>query len=168
MPKSLLIYFIGVMTRFLPGSPFRRLRGRLWRLAGVMISPSANIMPDAVFFFGAPGTGISVGDNTFIGYQALVTGGEVAIGADCDLAPRCIIHAGTHKIGPAERRAGESTSGRISIGPGSWIGTGAIILADAHLGRGTIVAAGSVVMAGSYPDNVLLAGVPAKVKKTLS
>ena len=31
--------------------------------------------------------------------------------------------------------------------------------------KGSVVAAGSVVLAGNYPDNALLAGVPAKILK---
>src|SRR4029078_1246776 len=48
----------------------------------------------------------------------------------------------------------------VTIGAGAWVGTGAIVLADA--GKGTIVAAGAVVTK-PLPDNVIAAGVPAKV-----
>jgi glycosyltransferase involved in cell wall biosynthesis len=46
------------------------------------------------------------------------------------------------------------------VGEGAWIGTGAIILAD--VGKGTVVAAGSVVTK-PLPDNVIAAGAPARV-----
>jgi acetyltransferase-like isoleucine patch superfamily enzyme len=48
----------------------------------------------------------------------------------------------------------------VTIGAGAWIGTGAIVLAD--VGKGTVVAAGAVVTK-PLPDNVIAAGVPAKV-----
>jgi acetyltransferase-like isoleucine patch superfamily enzyme len=48
----------------------------------------------------------------------------------------------------------------VTVGAGAWIGTGAIVLAD--VGKGTVVAAGAVVTK-PLPDNVIAAGVPAKV-----
>ncbi|HEX4093110.1 MAG TPA: acyltransferase [Trebonia sp.] len=47
------------------------------------------------------------------------------------------------------------------IGAGTWIGTGATILA-ARVGDGALVAAGSVVIA-DVPDRAAVAGVPARV-----
>ena len=54
----------------------------------------------------------------------------------------------------------------IRIGNNCWIATGAIITAGVQLGDHTIVAAGAVVTK-SFPRNVLLAGVPAKIVKKL-
>jgi virginiamycin A acetyltransferase len=59
---------------------------------------------------------------------------------------------------PIREQGGERKM--VTIGAGAWIGTGAIVLAD--VGRGTIVAAGAVVTK-PLPDNVIAAGVPAKV-----
>ena len=59
------------------------------------------------------------------------------------------------------------TEAPVVIGPGSWLGAGAIVLPGAHLGRNTVVAAGAVVRAGDYPDCAVLAGVPAKVVKVI-
>ncbi len=55
----------------------------------------------------------------------------------------------------------------VSIGAGSWLGHGAIVLPGAHIGRHVAVAAGAVVTAGDYPDNCVLAGVPARVVRQL-
>jgi virginiamycin A acetyltransferase len=62
---------------------------------------------------------------------------------------------------PIREQGGERK--KVTIGAGAWIGTGAIVLAD--VGRGTIVAAGAVVTK-PLPDNVIAAGVPAKVIRT--
>jgi acetyltransferase-like isoleucine patch superfamily enzyme len=105
--------------------------------------------------------------NTFIGDYVLITGGSIAIGNNCDIAPRCVIHAGSHELGLRNRRAGKIYAGTIEIGDGTWIGTNATILAGAKIGKGVIVAAGAVVIAGEYPDDILLAGTPAKIKKKL-
>jgi acetyltransferase-like isoleucine patch superfamily enzyme len=59
---------------------------------------------------------------------------------------------------PIREQGGERTM--ITVGAGAWVGTGAIVLAD--VGKGTVVAAGAVVTK-PLPDNVIAAGVPAKV-----
>ncbi len=53
----------------------------------------------------------------------------------------------------------------MSIGPGTWLGAGAIVLPGATIGRNVVVAAGSVVR-GDVPDCCVVAGVPAKVVRT--
>ena len=109
-----------------------------------------------------------MGAKTYIGEETLVTGGSITIGESCDIAPRCIIHAGTHDLGSKNRRAGKVRSGTIVIGDGTWVGVGTTVLAGAHIGCSSIIAAGSVVVAGDYPKNVLLAGSPAVIKKRLT
>lgn len=142
-----------------PGRPFRGLRNILWRSVGYSICKSANIKASAVFLCGD----ISVGDDTFIGDDVLIMGGKVVIGSNCDIAPRVLIHSGSHNIGDSARRAGLTFGGAITIGDGTWICAGAVITEGAHIGSGTVIAAGSVVIRGNYQDNVMLAGVPAKV-----
>lgn len=55
----------------------------------------------------------------------------------------------------------------ITVGDNVWIGANVTILQGAHIGRDCILAAGSVVGAGDYPDRSIIAGVPAKVVKTV-
>jgi acetyltransferase-like isoleucine patch superfamily enzyme len=50
----------------------------------------------------------------------------------------------------------------VSIGAGSWLGAGAVILPGACIGRNVVVAAGSVVR-GIVPDRCVVAGVPARI-----
>lgn len=59
-----------------------------------------------------------------------------------------------------------SISGNVSIGSKTFIGTGAIILPKLNIGSNVIIAAGSVVC-NNIPDNVMVAGVPAVIKKHL-
>ena len=54
----------------------------------------------------------------------------------------------------------------VTIGAGSWIGTGAVILPGARIGRNVVVAAGSVVR-GDIPDHCVVAGVPGRVVRRL-
>ena len=50
----------------------------------------------------------------------------------------------------------------VTIGAGSWLGHGAVVLPGTRIGTHTVVAAGAVV-SGEFPDNAVLAGVPARV-----
>lgn len=54
----------------------------------------------------------------------------------------------------------------VEIGDDVWIGCNSIILKGVTIGNGVIVAAGSVVTK-DVPDNVMVAGNPAKVVKSL-
>ncbi|WP_373693888.1 hypothetical protein [Parafrankia sp. BMG5.11] len=78
-----------------------------------------------------------------------------------------MFECGSHRVGSSSRRAGKGYSSSISVGEGTWVGARALILGGAELGPGSIVAAGAVVLAGTYPPNALLAGVPAKTVRIL-
>ena len=55
----------------------------------------------------------------------------------------------------------------VTIGDGCWLGVGSAILPGTHLGRNVAVAAGAVVR-GSFPDNCVIGGVPARVLRQYS
>jgi len=109
---------------------------------GVWVSPE-------VLFYSSPSAKIMVGDR-------------------CDIGPGVCFITGTHEIGTSERRAGVGTSKPIKVGNGCWVGARALILGGAEIADGCVVAAGAVVLPAQYPPNVLLAGVPATVRRDLS
>lgn len=47
-----------------------------------------------------------------------------------------------------------------------WIGAGAIVLPGGRIGSNCVIAAGSVVCR-DIPNNVMVAGVPPKIKKSI-
>ena len=56
-----------------------------------------------------------------------------------------------------------------TIGDGSLVGIGAVVLNNAKIGRNCMVGAGSVVTEGKeFPDNSLILGSPAKVVRELT
>lgn len=70
-----------------------------------------------------------------------------------------------HGVHPTERRKlGEI--GKVIIGKNCWLGNNVTILKNSEIGENTIVATGAVV-AGKFPANVIIGGVPAKIIKTL-
>ncbi|WP_158601855.1 acyltransferase [Pararobbsia silviterrae] len=113
---------------------------------------------------------IAIGNDTWIGLGCVfivAPDAAIVIGSRCDIAPRVIFHTGSHRIGDGRRRAGEGYSSPITIADGSWIGTGSVVLGGSHVGSASILAAGATLLAGDYPSDTLLAGVPAIAKRTL-
>ena len=91
----------------------------------------------------------------------------IVIGAQCDIGPAVEFVTGGHEMGGASRRAGAGTAMPILVNDGCWIGARSLILGGVTIGAGSVVAAGSVVT-HDVPDNVLVAGVPAAIKKSLA
>lgn len=58
------------------------------------------------------------------------------------------------------------TCGSVQIGEATWIGTGTIVINNTSIGSGVITGAGSVIIK-DVPNDVLVVGVPAKIKKEL-
>jgi len=51
----------------------------------------------------------------------------------------------------------------VSIGAGSWLGHGAVVLPGSRIGAHVVVAAGAIVAGLEAPDRSVVAGVPARV-----
>jgi acetyltransferase-like isoleucine patch superfamily enzyme len=60
----------------------------------------------------------------------------------------------------------EYTTASIKIGRNCWLGNGVVITAGVELGDNVVVGANAVVTK-SFPSNVIIAGVPAKVIKQI-
>jgi sugar O-acyltransferase (sialic acid O-acetyltransferase NeuD family) len=96
-------------------------------------------------------------------YQAFV-GPRVSLGAGTLVNARSLIHHDTIIGEFCEICPGVHISGSCTIGDEVFIGTGAVILPGVNIGNGSVVAAGAVVM-DHVPENVMVAGVPAQIKK---
>jgi acetyltransferase-like isoleucine patch superfamily enzyme len=90
--------------------------------------------------------------------------GEITIGHHVMIGPNVVIRASNHVTSELSRPMWEQgqTGGRVSIGDDVWIGSNAVILPNTSIGSHVIIAAGAVVTK-DIPDNVIAAGVPAKV-----
>ena len=111
-----------------------------------------------------------MGDNTWVGHEVLIVGGaaNVIIGANCDIDSRVSLVTGSHRLDPVDgRAAGDGCSGAIRIGGGVWVGASTTVLGGVTVGRISMIAAGSLVRT-DVPDNVVVAGVPAKQVRNIS
>ncbi|MBO6515839.1 MAG: acyltransferase [Bacteroidia bacterium] len=110
------------------------------------------------------GEGITIGNNVGIGeFAYLGGGGGLSIGDDCIIGQYFSCHPENHLYSDREspiRLQGVERKG-IQIGKNCWIGSKVSILDGVVLGDGCVVAAGAVVTK-SFPENSILAGVPAK------
>ena len=85
----------------------------------------------------------------------------LTIGDDCFFGPGVYVTTTNHSYDDPDVPVGKQwpRTEPVSIGAGSWIGTGAVILPGARLGRNVVVAAGAVVR-GEVPDHAVVAGAP--------
>lgn len=152
----------------LPATRMFAVKRFVLKLCGIRVGDRTRITGG----FGLYGRGlVEIGSDCWIGLNSRMyvsEASEVVIGNRCDIAPDVIFHSGTHQIGTSTRRAGHGMSAHIRIGNGVWIGTRVTVLAGCTVGDGSIVAGGAVLLGKNYPGDVLLAGVPAKIVKTLS
>lgn len=95
---------------------------------------------------------IAIGDNSNIQDGSVLhtdTGFKLTVGRECTIGHQVMLHG-------------------CEIGDGSLIGIRSVLLNGARIGQNSIVGAGSVVPEGKvYPDNVLILGSPAVVKREL-
>ncbi len=119
---------------------------------------------------------IEIGDNTMLNGVSVTAYEKVTIGKNCQIAS-CSIISDTdfHPVNPSVRERESMgykidynlvNKKKITIGNNVWIGWGAIVLKGVTIGDNSIVAAGAVVV-NDVPGNVIVAGNPAKVVKSI-
>ncbi|OHD80423.1 MAG: maltose O-acetyltransferase [Spirochaetes bacterium RIFOXYB1_FULL_32_8] len=109
------------------------------------------------------GSNIHIGNNFYANFNCVILDvAEVIIGDNCFIAPQVGIYTATHPVDPVTRCSGAEYGKKIIIGNNCWIGGHATINPGVVLGNNVVVASGSEVTK-SFPDNVVIAGVPAKI-----
>ncbi|WP_081959656.1 acyltransferase [Aeromonas finlandensis] len=159
-------HLVRLILVILPVTRHFALRRALLKLAKVDIGNNVSFCGGG----GIYGNGkVIIGDSTWLSPGCIVYSHEditIEIGKNCDIGPLVKFVPGSHSLGDSNRRAGEGIALPISIGDGCWIGADVLILGGVTIGKGVVVAAGSVVTR-DIPDNVLVAGVPAVIKRNL-
>lgn len=122
------------------------------------MSPGHDLGPDPV---------LRIGDRCVIGRGShIVAHQSIDIGDDVFTGPYVYITDQNHSYADPDLPIGRQwpVNAPVSIGAGTWLGTGVIVLPGAAIGRNVVVAAGSVVR-GVIGDRCVVAGVPARVVK---
>lgn len=160
----MISYLIQFIFSLLPDTRLYSFKAFLLRLRGFEIGQNVRVVSSVKIKLKQ----LSIGDNTFIGFETLIEGGiaSVMIGKNVDIAPSCAILTGSHEIGDSSHRAGKGYSADIAINDGTWVGASSTILGGVRIGKGCIVAAGSLVRE-DVEDNCLVAGVPARIIRKL-
>ena len=113
------------------------------------------------------GHGIILGEDVFINYNAVMLDGAfIRIGNRVKIGPNCQFYTPNHPMDYMERRKPQETALPITIGDDTWIAGGVIVCPGVTIGHRCIIAAGSVVTK-DVPDDSLVAGCPAVVKRKL-
>jgi len=108
---------------------------------------------------------LTVGDDVDVGeYSHIRASGGVTIGSRVLIASHVVITSRAHPAAPP--RFGVTEDRPVVIEDDVWIGAGAIVLPGVTIGRGSVVAAGSVVTK-SVPPDTIVAGIPAETIRSL-
>lgn len=112
-----------------------------------------------------------IGDNCFIGRNNFVTVGKsVVFGDYCLTATNCAFIGSSHNISDPNMpyiSTGVGTESVISIGANCFFGYGAMVLGSVTVGYGSVIGAGTVVLADVPPLSVVI-GNPGRVIKRYS
>ncbi|MEJ1155621.1 MULTISPECIES: gamma carbonic anhydrase family protein [Microbacterium] len=117
---------------------------------------------------------VTLGEGASVWYNAVLRADSdsITIGAGSNLQDNVSVHVDRGSplfIGEDVSVGHNAVVHGCTIGDGSLIGMGSVVLTGAVIGAGSLVAAGAVVLEGTVvPPGSLVAGVPAKVRRELS
>jgi carbonic anhydrase/acetyltransferase-like protein (isoleucine patch superfamily) len=142
----------------------RAYQGRLPSIpTSCYVDPSAQVIGD-----------VELGEHSSIWMNAVVRGdvNSIRIGARSNIQDCAVLHGMRHLypvvIGEMVTIGHNATVHGCTLEDAVLIGIGAVILNDARIGEGSIIAAGAVIPEHTViPPNSLVAGVPGKVRRTL-
>lgn len=135
----------------------------------VKAADSANIVRDSTVI-----GDVTVGENSTVLFYSVLRGDveEIIVGKCSNIQDNCTIHADEGfpaVIGDYVTVGHNAVVHGCTIGEGSLIGMGAVVMKGARIGKECLIGAGSVVLEHTViPDGSLAVGNPAKVKRLLT
>jgi maltose O-acetyltransferase len=134
------------------------LRRGLLRLAGIRVGAKVTGLKQCGF----QSNQVCIGDGSFVNVGCQFEGfGRIDIGRDVFLGPQVMILTSTHEIDEDGQVARMPACQPVRIGDRCWLGARATILPGVTIGEGTIIGAGAVVIRDCKPG-ALYVGVPAR------
>lgn len=115
------------------------------------------------------GKGFKMGNNSAIGeFAHLGSAGGIEIGNDVIMGCYISFHSENHNFNDTSKLIREQgvTNKGIVLGNNIWVGAKVTFLDGCTVGNNCVIAAGAVVN-GTFPDNVVIGGVPAKILKRI-
>jgi serine acetyltransferase len=112
-------------------------------IVGEQVTLTAGLMPDLDL---GPDPILRIGDGVVLGRGShVIADTTVTIGSDCYFGPYVYVTSTNHSYDDPHEPIGKQWPRMepVEIGPGCWIGTGAVILPGARIGRNVVVAAGA-------------------------
>jgi acetyltransferase-like isoleucine patch superfamily enzyme len=109
---------------------------------------------------------VIIGDNVCLNSNVMINAdleGRIEIGPNCIIGPNVVFRTSNHEFSSREipiREQGHRP-GTIVVKDNVWIGANAAIIGNVTIGRGSIIGAGAVVI-GDVDDFAIVVGVPAK------
>ena len=168
LTKYLFFGLWDLLFHLLPYSPLRLI----WlKIGGAKIGK--NCVIDKIFFMNLDRTGLvglKIGNDCYLGVGVLLDlAGKITLDNQVTVAARSIILS-HHSVGFSDHPLLKHYPKKIQsvkVNAGSVLGVASIILPGVTIGKNSLVAAASLVNK-DIPDQVMVAGIPAQVKKKLA
>ncbi|UII24039.1 sugar O-acetyltransferase [Fulvivirga ligni] len=152
-----------LVTRLNQAEDKDEIREILSAIIGAELDEKTNVFTP---FYTNLGINIKLGKNVFINHAcSFLDIGGITIEDNVMIGPRVNITSEGHPIDPLERKT--MVPAAVTVKENAWIGAAATILPGVTIGVNSVVAAGAVVTQ-DVPDNVVVAGVPARIIKHLA
>ena len=153
-------WVIRTITFHLPDIPFfMRMRGSMYSL--LMKECGSNFQITSSAYLNSL-SGLDVGKNVYIAHNVVVIGIDIKIGDNTIIGPNCVISGGNHRFKDDSFRFEKSTIEAVEIGSGSWVAANCTITGGSKLPDMSILAAGSVLTKKQSEAKSVYKGAPAK------
>lgn len=153
---------IGLSAALNTSTDVGQIRERLSEIIGTPLDQSTTVFAP---FYTNFGRFITIGKNVFINHAcSFLDMGGITIEDNVLIGPRVNLSTENHPLDPTDRTT--LLLSPILIKKNAWIGAGATILPGIIVGENAVVAAGAVVTK-DVPANKVVAGVPAKIVRTI-
>lgn len=114
------------------------------------------------------GYNITCGENVYMNFNCCILDVNlVKIGNNTMFGPNVQIYTATHPLEYQARNSGLEFAKPITIGDNVWVGGNATICPGVTIGNNVVIGAGAVVTK-NFPDDVFIAGNPAKIVKSIN